>query len=260
VAESLDGGTRRVALFVDGDNLAPSLAGPILEAARRQGSVDVRRVYAAEAGFRAWEGAAGYRLIQVGGAKNGTDLLLCIEAVELACRGGFESVVIASDDRDFTHLATWLRERGLSVLGVGTPRSAADWRAACSAFEMLEVLSIDSKPLRLTESAGSPFQDARTGKAVPNATISSRLKDEQAKFQRPQQASRSLSAIDSQLRKLIVHSPRGVALQAIGSAMGNAKHQPPSGRDWRAYLGLVDVWGFPGGSASDSRWPNGRPA
>lgn len=138
MGESSGGGTRRVALFADGDNLPPSLAGPILEAAKRLGQVDVRRVYAAEAGFRAWQDALGYRLIQVGGAKNGTDLLLCIEAVELACKGGFDAFALASDDRDFSHLAHWLRERGFHVLGLGTAKSPAGWQAACTAFRVLE--------------------------------------------------------------------------------------------------------------------------
>jgi hypothetical protein len=128
---------RRVAVLVDGDNLPPSMAAPILAAAGRFGRADLRRVYAAEVGSRGWAGAAGYRTIQAGGAKNGTDLLLCIEAVEAACRGSFGTFVIASDDRDFTHLAHWLRERGLNVLGLGTAKSPNGWRAACSQFELL---------------------------------------------------------------------------------------------------------------------------
>jgi hypothetical protein len=127
-----------VALFVDGDNLKPPLADPILNASGRLGRVDGRRVYGASNAIRAWEGAAGYRAIQVGGAKNGTDLLLCIEAVELACKGGFDAFVLASDDRDFSHLAHWLRERGFHVLGLGTAKSPSEWRAACSAFKVLE--------------------------------------------------------------------------------------------------------------------------
>ena len=131
-------GVARVALFVDGDNLAPSWANQILQTAGQRGRVDLRRVYAAEAGHKAWEDAPGFRVIRVAGAKNGTDLLLCIEAVAAACRDGFGTFVIASDDRDFTHLAHWLREQGLHVLGIGTARSPEGWQAACSAFEVIE--------------------------------------------------------------------------------------------------------------------------
>ena len=130
-------GTGRVALFVDGDNLPPSLSTAILEAAGRLGRVDLRRVYAAEAGPKGWDEALGFRVVRVAGAKNGTDLLLCIEAAEAACRGAFDQFVIASDDRDFSHLACWLREQGLPVLGLGTSKSPEAWRAACSEFVTL---------------------------------------------------------------------------------------------------------------------------
>ncbi len=130
-------GTLRVALFVDGDNLSASLAASILAAAGTLGRADLRRVYCAETGPKGWDAAPGLRVVRVAGAKNGTDLLLCIEAVEAACRGDFDQFVIASDDRDFSHLAHWLRERGFPVLGLGTSKSPEVWRAACSAFELL---------------------------------------------------------------------------------------------------------------------------
>lgn len=130
-------GTARVALYVDGDNLSALLAGPILAAAAALGRVDLRRVYCAETGPKGWDAAPGFQVIRVAGAKNGTDLLLCIEAVEAACGGEFDHFVIASDDRDFSHLAHWLRERGVAVLGLGTAKSPEVWRAACSGFELL---------------------------------------------------------------------------------------------------------------------------
>lgn len=96
---------RRVALFVDGDNLPAALAGDILSAAGRLGRVDLRRVYCADPGVKGWDAVAGLRVLRVPGAKNGTDLLLCIEATEAACRGGYRAFVVATDDRDFSHLA-----------------------------------------------------------------------------------------------------------------------------------------------------------
>lgn len=158
MGESPIGSGSRVALFVDGDNLAPSLSDALLQTAGRHGALTVRRVYAAETGFRAWKDAAGYRPIQVGGAKNGTDLLLCIDAVETACKGGFETFALASDDRDFTHLAHWLRERGLHVLGLGTGKSCAAWRAACSEFVLLN--SPGPMPAAKKPSAGASLTAA----------------------------------------------------------------------------------------------------
>lgn len=136
--ESLLSPPRRAALFVDGDNLPPSMAESILAAAGRLGRLDLRRAYAAEGAAKGWAAVPGMRAVLVAGAKNGTDLVLCIDAVEAACEGGFQAFAIASDDRDFTHLAHWLRERGLHVLGIGSAKSPNGWRAACTEFAELE--------------------------------------------------------------------------------------------------------------------------
>lgn len=145
-------GLARVALFVDGDNLPPSLAAAIFEVAGRLGRVDLRRVYVAEAGPKGWDQALGFRVVRVAGVKNGTDMLLCIEAAEAACRGGFDRFVIASDDRDFSHLACWLREQGFPVLGLGTSKSPEGWRAACSGFELVGITpEIQEPALPLTD-------------------------------------------------------------------------------------------------------------
>jgi hypothetical protein len=199
---------RRVALLVDGDNLPPSLSGPILKAAERLGQVNVRRVYAAEAGFRAWQEAPGYRPIQVGGAKNGTDLLLCIEAMELACKGGFEAFALASDDRDFSHLAHWLRERGMHVLGFGTAKSPAGWRAACSEFLVLGV-------------PAASHGEHKPSTSAPRAAV--------------------LSDTDSKIRDLIRDLGEGgsIGIGRLGERMG-AVHKVTLERlqvsTWRAYL------------------------
>ncbi len=66
--------------------------------------------------------------------KNAADILLCVEAMALALRDGFETLVIASSDRDFSYLAEHLREAGKRVVGIGSPMAAASFQAACSHF------------------------------------------------------------------------------------------------------------------------------
>lgn len=190
-------GVTRVALLVDGDNLSPSFSQAILDAAAQLGRLDLRRVYAAEAGHKAWEDAAGFRVFRVAGAKNGTDLLLCIEAVAAACRDGFDTFVIASDDRDFTHLAHWLREQGLHVLGLGTAKSPDGWRAACSRFEVLRA--------------------------------------EEPKVPQPSRAV-ATSDIDRRLRLVIGRQAAGRPMMEVGSLMARDGVLPPSGGKWRAYM------------------------
>lgn len=210
-------GLSRVALFVDGDNLPPSVAGPIIVAAGQRGRVDLRRVYAAEAGHKAWEDAAGFRVIRAAGAKNGTDLLLCIEAVAAACREGFSTFVIASDDRDFTHLAHWLREQGFHVLGIGTPKSPVDWRAACSELEVLR-----------TEEPKAP----QPPRAVAN------------------------SEVDLRLRAAIGRQSAGKPMMEVGQTLSKSGVRPPEGCTRRTYMATrPDLYDLdPRGPNSRVRW------
>jgi hypothetical protein len=218
---------------VDGDNLPPALAEAILKAAAWLGRVDLRRVYAAEAGFKAWIAVPGFRTIQVGGAKNGTDLLLCIDAVEAACRGEFGAFAIASNDRDFSHLAHWLRERGHHVAGLGTSKAPETWQAACSSFHDLEtqtpVASGSDEPIGGTQ--GPP------AKVAP------------------------LSAIDLQLRDLIRAEGQGGAMEIgrLGVLM-SAHHKVTlvqlGSKNWRQYLATrADLYALdPKGPTARVRW------
>ncbi|MCR8725038.1 NYN domain-containing protein [Frigidibacter sp. ROC022] len=129
---------RRIAVLVDGDNISASHAPKVLAEAARLGRVDIARVYAALNQPSDWLRAQGYRLLHAGAGKNAADLLLSIDAMELALESGVESFVIASSDGDFTHLAQRLRERGLHVLGLGENKAPMGFRLACTEFHCLE--------------------------------------------------------------------------------------------------------------------------
>ena len=127
-----------VALLVDGDNMAADKAGQVLLTAAGLGGVIIKRVYAAAAHLKDWEKSHGFSLRYAQRAKNATDLLLTIEAVELAHRGDLKNFVLVSSDRDFAPLARWLVEKGNYVLGLGGPLAPMDWRKSCSRFEIIE--------------------------------------------------------------------------------------------------------------------------
>jgi len=137
---------QRAAVLVDGDNVAATHAGRILAEAGRLGRVDVARVYAAACRPSGWLAAPGFRLVHAGSGKNGADLLLCLDAMELAHLDGFACFAIATSDRDFTHLAQRLRERGRHVLGLGEAKAPAQFRAACTSFIVLAPKSPAQKP------------------------------------------------------------------------------------------------------------------
>lgn len=100
-----------VALLVDGENLSKELAPDILREIDRFGKPRVRRVYGNMNAVSGWEDH-GFRLCPTRPGKNAADMLLCVEAMALALREGFGTLVIASSDRDFSYLAEQLREGG----------------------------------------------------------------------------------------------------------------------------------------------------
>lgn len=124
----------RVAVLVDGDNISAMLAPAITEIAAGAGQLDAMRVYADARRSKGWHEATGYRLIHAGEGKNASDLLLVIDAMELALRNDFQSFVIASSDGDFVHLAHRLREMGRRVIGIGERKAPPSFRHACNSF------------------------------------------------------------------------------------------------------------------------------
>lgn len=122
-----------LALLVDGENLAKDLAPDILREAARFGPAQVRRVYGNPNAVAGWEDH-GFRLCPTRPGKNAADLLLCVEAMALALREGFGTLVIASSDRDFSYLAEQLRETGKRMIGMGEAKAPLSFRLACSAF------------------------------------------------------------------------------------------------------------------------------
>lgn len=127
----------RVAVLVDGDNIGADFATKIEQVGQRLGRIDVMRVYMNVSNSSGWLNRNGYRVMHAGSGKNAADLLLTVDAMELALAKGFTRFVIASSDRDFVHLAQRLREGGAQVMGVGESKAPMPFRAACTDFELV---------------------------------------------------------------------------------------------------------------------------
>jgi len=130
-----------IALLIDGDNLSAKHAAGVLRIAAALGRPRVLRVYVDAQRQSDWHGAQGFRLMHAGTGKNASDLLLALDAVELALRRDITHFVIASSDGDFTHLALRLREYGAIVTGAGEAKTPQSFRAACATF-----VEIGAKP------------------------------------------------------------------------------------------------------------------
>ncbi len=145
---------RRLAVLVDGDNISARHSADVLSHAADLGRVDIARVYGAFTSPSDWPNTPGFRTIFAGAGKNAADLLLSIDAMELALEHDVQIFVIAASDRDYIHLAQRLRERGLHVLGIGEPKAPQAFRVACSAFLTLKTGNGQSK-----ENAKGNFSD-----------------------------------------------------------------------------------------------------
>lgn len=127
----------RVALLVDGDNMAATLAEKLIEQAAGEGDLVIRRVYAGPNGLTNWEKTQGFHLRHAGSGKNAADLLLTVEAMEIMLTGKADVLMVASSDRDFSHLATNLRESGRRVVGIGENKAPEHFLRCCSAHHVL---------------------------------------------------------------------------------------------------------------------------
>lgn len=146
----------RVAVFVDGENVSADHAPRILAIAEALGSPEIVRVYGNAAILPKWDGMPGFRFIHSGTGKNATDILLTVQVMEAALRGAFAAMVVASSDRDLTHLVTRIRELGVEVVGVGEAKAPGQFRAACTRFDV-----VAAKPVASATPA-APEPDAGT--------------------------------------------------------------------------------------------------
>lgn len=127
----------RVAVFVDADNVSVSLAAAILAKAEDYGRLLIRRAYGNAAKCPGWLEAPDFAFHHAGSGKNGADLLLSIHAVDCLQSGGADVLVLATADNDFSHLATHLRERGFTVIGLGLSEGSRRFQLGCSEFRLL---------------------------------------------------------------------------------------------------------------------------
>lgn len=118
------------AILVDGDNLGARHAATILSIGRKQGDPTIVRAYLDARKTSEWHAA----LVHAGCGKNASDILLAIEAMDLAHLQGIRCFIIATSDGDFTHLAIRLRELGAKVAGAGEGKTPQAFRASCSSF------------------------------------------------------------------------------------------------------------------------------
>ncbi|WP_162911332.1 NYN domain-containing protein [Shinella zoogloeoides] len=156
---------QHVAVLIDAENVSVSAAARIVDEAARHGLVRERRLYGdfARQHLASWLDAAPRHALTprqtAGGTtgKNGADIALVIDAVEMLCRNEVDVFCIATCDGDFTQLAMRIRQEGKTVIGLGSAAVSAHFRQACDAF--VEVAK-GSKPAIVCTRAAPPASNA----------------------------------------------------------------------------------------------------
>lgn len=126
------------ALLIDGENISSTWAGKTIMASGQLGGLLVKRAYGNATKIKGWDEAPGIKLVHTGAGKNAADIALAIEAVELSYADRVKNFVLVSSDGDFSHLATFLRERGHRVLGMGEEKAPLAFRKSCTDWQTLE--------------------------------------------------------------------------------------------------------------------------
>jgi hypothetical protein len=162
----------RLAVLIDGDNMSATLAPAIFSHIAKLGAPTVKRVYGRPEAVAAWAGQATNELyecrplVNVASAKNGTDIFMAIDAMDMLY-AGVEAFCIVSNDRDFVPLAIRLRAAGKQVHAIC---KQGDNRYA-KAFDSVLELAVRSDTIvdafrRLTANRGYEMSLAVAGKVL----------------------------------------------------------------------------------------------
>lgn len=129
----------KLAVLIDGENIAATMAVHVLAEAGKHGSVALRRVYGdwSAPSMHPWQLVVshyGMRAVhQHLPHKNAADLALAVDAVDLFHQE-IRRFCLVSGDSDYTPLVRWLTEHGCWVLVIGQPDTPLTLQRAGSCF------------------------------------------------------------------------------------------------------------------------------
>lgn len=140
---------KRFALLIDSDNISAKYIDCILDEMTKHGVATYRRIYGDFTNnlMHRWKSELAERSImpiqqfQNTTGKNATDSALIIDAMDILYTGNVEGFCLVSSDGDFTRLASRLRESGMEVIGMGESKTPKSFKAACSVFTNIELLT-----------------------------------------------------------------------------------------------------------------------
>ena len=138
--------TKKIALFIDADNISAKFGKQVIENLEKRGEIFIRRIYGnwEKNSLHGWNDCIlnfSLRAVQqpdYAAGKNATDMSLAIDAMDVLYGGKAEIFALVSNDSDFTPLVIRLREGGIKIIGMGNAHASNSFRLACDEFVDLD--------------------------------------------------------------------------------------------------------------------------
>lgn len=124
-------GKKKVALFIDAENINASYAKFVFDNASVYGKIPIKRIYAdwENGSNKQWKDAiAKYSIKAIQcpcfvSKKNSSDMFLMADALEALYETNIQTFIIVSSDSDYLPLVQKLKEKGKKTLGFGTQKT-----------------------------------------------------------------------------------------------------------------------------------------
>lgn len=144
---------KKLAVLIDGDNIAPKYLKIILDEVADIGVATYKRIYSdwTDKIRSSWkQPILEYSVMPVQQysyttGKNATDSAMIIDAMDILYTGNVDGFCLVTSDSDFTRLAGRLREAGKLVIGMGESKTPQAFRSACNTFKMLDLIAEDEE-------------------------------------------------------------------------------------------------------------------
>ena len=137
----------KIAILIDGENISSKEIKNVFNEASNYGNIIIGNLYINDTAKKSWKDSANKFALtaklhyNVAQKKNGSDIALAVDAMDIMHKGNVDTIFIISSDSDFTTLAKELKANGLTVNGIGSEDSPEALKNVYSKFISFEVLN-----------------------------------------------------------------------------------------------------------------------
>tara|TARA_R110002096_G_scaffold326721_2_gene520690 strand:+ start:2182 stop:2904 length:723 start_codon:yes stop_codon:yes gene_type:complete len=155
-----------IALLIDADNAPAAKIEFIITELATHGVVNIRKAYGnwTKRGLSGWTkvlheyAIEPVQLFDMVKGKNGTDMRLLIDAMDMIYTKEVSTFALVSSDCDFTPLCTRIRADGKQVIGFGGQNTPAPFINSCTRFLYLDDEAETSEAKKARKSSGNQLK------------------------------------------------------------------------------------------------------